>query len=46
MLIGDLSQRLAGGERARRLSARYTPRAMAAGMATIYRDLVPARVAA
>lgn len=37
-VIGDASLRIGLGERARRRAARYTPRAMAAGMARLYRE--------
>ena len=47
-LIHDESARLARGEAARRAAARFTPAAMATGMARIYRELAApnARVAA
>ena len=45
-LIGDASLRLTQGDRARRQAARYTPQAMAAGMARLYRDLDARRAAA
>lgn len=39
-LIGDTAERLMAGQVARRRAERFTPAAMTAGMASIYRDLV------
>ena len=45
-VLGDEDERLAAGERARQRAARFTPEAMAAGMAAIYGDALGGRAAA
>jgi glycosyltransferase involved in cell wall biosynthesis len=42
-LIGDTAERLMAGQAARQRAARFTPAAMASGMASIYRELTGAR---
>jgi len=44
-IVGDARQRLTLGEAARRRAARYTPEAMAAGMAALYHDAQGRRMA-
>lgn len=45
-IVGDMAVRLARGEQARRRAARYTPVAMAAGMAALYRGAIERKAAA